>query len=125
MREFWRREGFIEIHSPKLMGTFSESGAEAFEVNYFHDRSAFLAQSPQFYKQTGDGGRLRAGLRDRPSFQSRTIVHNSSREALRAARRTKMGKAAACSNAEVRTTATSERSYNTPSRTLPANQATP
>ena len=34
-----------------------------------------------------------------------------------------MGKAAACSNAEVRTTATSERSYNTPSRTLPANQA--
>jgi aspartyl-tRNA synthetase len=51
MREFWRREGFIEIHSPKLMGTFSESGAEAFEVKYFHDRSAFLAQSPQFYKQ--------------------------------------------------------------------------
>jgi hypothetical protein len=46
-------------------------------------------------------------------------------QASRAARRTKMGNAAVCNNAEVRTTATSERSYNTPSRTLPANQATP
>jgi len=51
MREFWQEEAFVEIHSPKLMGTFSESGAEAFEVNYFHDKSAYLAQSPQFYKQ--------------------------------------------------------------------------
>jgi aspartyl/asparaginyl-tRNA synthetase len=31
MREFWRAEHFVEIHSPKLMGTFSESGAEAFK----------------------------------------------------------------------------------------------
>jgi hypothetical protein len=46
-------------------------------------------------------------------------------DASRAARRTKMGMAAACNNVEVRTTATSERSYNTPSKTLPANQATP
>ena len=50
MRAYWMRTGFIEIHSPKLMGTFSESGAEAFEVRYF-DRTAYLAQSPQFYKQ--------------------------------------------------------------------------
>src|SRR5438128_2265401 len=50
MREYWLREGFLEIHSPKLMGSASESGAELFELKYF-DRPAYLAQSPQFYKQ--------------------------------------------------------------------------
>lgn len=50
MRSFWKREGFIELHSPKFMGSASESGAELFEVKYF-DRKAYLAQSPQFYKQ--------------------------------------------------------------------------
>ncbi len=42
--------GYIRIHSPKLMSTPSESGAELFHVDYF-DRDAYLAQSPQFYKQ--------------------------------------------------------------------------
>lgn len=50
MRSFWKLEGFIEIHSPKLMETASESGAELFEIKYFN-RKAYLAQSPQFYKQ--------------------------------------------------------------------------
>jgi nondiscriminating aspartyl-tRNA synthetase len=50
MREYWIKNGFKEIHSPKLMGSPSESGAELFELNYF-DRKAYLAQSPQFYKQ--------------------------------------------------------------------------
>lgn len=50
MREYWIEHGFIEIHSPKLMGAPSESGAELFPVIYF-DKTAFLAQSPQFYKQ--------------------------------------------------------------------------
>ncbi len=50
MREYWIREGFVEIHSPKLMGSASESGAELFELSYF-GRPAYLAQSPQFYKQ--------------------------------------------------------------------------
>lgn len=50
MREFWIKNGFIEIHSPKLMGSPSETGAELFEVSYFN-RKAYLAQSPQFYKQ--------------------------------------------------------------------------
>lgn len=50
MREWWMKNNFIEIHSPKLMGTASESGAELFELKYF-DRKAYLAQSPQFYKQ--------------------------------------------------------------------------
>lgn len=52
MREFWISEGFVEIHSPKLMGHPSESGAELFEIkNYFDMPYACLAQSPQFYKQ--------------------------------------------------------------------------
>ena len=41
---------FIEIHAPKLIGAASESGSEVFEVKYF-DTNAYLAQSPQFYKQ--------------------------------------------------------------------------
>ena len=50
MRDYLYNNGFIEIHTPKLIGTASESGSSVFEVKYF-DRSAFLAQSPQFYKQ--------------------------------------------------------------------------
>jgi len=49
-RDFLIKNNFIEIHSPKLMSSPSESGAELFEVKYFK-RKAYLAQSPQFYKQ--------------------------------------------------------------------------
>ncbi len=42
--------GFTEVHSPKLVETATESGANVFEVDYF-GRPAYLAQSPQFYKQ--------------------------------------------------------------------------
>lgn len=48
--EYCTQKEYIEIHSPKMMSTPSESGAELFEVKYF-DRKAYLAQSPQFYKQ--------------------------------------------------------------------------
>lgn len=50
MRNFLLDKNFIEIHTPKLIGAASESGSEVFEVKYF-DRNAYLAQSPQFYKQ--------------------------------------------------------------------------
>jgi nondiscriminating aspartyl-tRNA synthetase len=50
MRAEARRLGFVELHSPKLMASASESGSEVFPVNYF-DQTAYLAQSPQFYKQ--------------------------------------------------------------------------
>jgi nondiscriminating aspartyl-tRNA synthetase len=49
-REYFDKNKFIEIQSPKLMSVPSESGANVFEVNYFKTK-AFLAQSPQFYKQ--------------------------------------------------------------------------
>lgn len=42
--------GFTEIATPKLVGTATESGANVFSVDYFGER-AYLAQSPQFYKQ--------------------------------------------------------------------------
>ena len=50
MREYLYQNDFTEIHTPKFIETASESGAEVFEVKYF-DRLAYLAQSPQFYKQ--------------------------------------------------------------------------
>ena len=50
MREFMYSRDFTEIHTPKLIGAASESGADVFEVKYF-DKKAYLAQSPQFYKQ--------------------------------------------------------------------------
>ncbi len=75
-REHLINQGFMEIHSPKLMSTASETGSELFEVNYF-DRKAYLAQSPQFYKQMA----MAAGFekvfevgpvfRANPSFTSR------------------------------------------------------
>jgi len=50
MREYLYQNDFMEIHTPKLIAAASESGSEVFEVKYF-DRKAYLAQSPQFYKQ--------------------------------------------------------------------------
>jgi len=50
IRDFLLERNFMEIHTPKLIGAASESGSEVFEVKYF-DKLAYLAQSPQFYKQ--------------------------------------------------------------------------
>ena len=49
-RKYWDENNFIQLYPPALMSTPSESGAEVFEVKYF-DGKAYLAQSPQFYKQ--------------------------------------------------------------------------
>ncbi len=75
-REYCVSNGFIEIHSPKTVITSTESGSELFEIKYF-DRKAYLAQSPQLYKQMA----MAAGFekvfevgpvfRANPSFTSR------------------------------------------------------
>lgn len=75
-RNYFIENGFIEIHSPKLTATATESGSELFEVKYF-DQKARLAQSPQLYKQMA----MAAGFekvfevgpvfRANPSFTSR------------------------------------------------------
>lgn len=50
IRKYFVSNDFIEIHSPKITGAPTESGAEVFEVDYFGTK-AYLTQSPQFYKQ--------------------------------------------------------------------------
>lgn len=50
LREFLIDNEFVEIDTPKLIGEATEGGAEVFKVEYF-DKQAYLAQSPQFYKQ--------------------------------------------------------------------------
>ncbi|MCX6760244.1 MAG: aspartate--tRNA(Asn) ligase [Candidatus Nealsonbacteria bacterium] len=70
------KNNFIEIHSPKTLVTSTESGSELFEIKYF-GKKAFLAQSPQLYKQMA----MAAGFekvfeigpvfRANPSFTSR------------------------------------------------------
>ncbi len=76
MREVAHAEGFVEMHTPKLMATASESGSEVFRVDYF-DRSAYLAQSPQFFKQMAIGAGIERFFeigpvfRAEPSFTSR------------------------------------------------------
>ena len=50
MRQYVVKNNFIEIHTPKIIGAASESGADVFELDYF-GKKAYLSQSPQFYKQ--------------------------------------------------------------------------
>jgi aspartyl-tRNA synthetase len=49
-REYFEKNNYLQIYTPSFMGTASETGADVFEVKYF-DQKAYLAQSPQFYKQ--------------------------------------------------------------------------
>lgn len=51
-REFMKANFFTEVHTPKIVSSGAEGGANLFPLEYF-DRQAYLAQSPQFYKQTG------------------------------------------------------------------------
>jgi len=49
-RNFLDSNNFIEIHTPKILGTNSESGSDVFQLDYF-GKNAYLSQSPQLYKQ--------------------------------------------------------------------------
>lgn len=87
MRTYWIERDYIEIHSPKLMASASESNAELFEVPYFEDKTAYLAQSPQFFKQmaqsAGFGKIFEIGdvYRADPSFTSRHATEFTSVDA--------------------------------------------
>jgi len=76
LRTWWVEHDFVEIHTPKLMSSPSESRAELFQVPYF-ETTAYLAQSPQHFKQMGQaagfGGVFEVGpaFRADPSFTSR------------------------------------------------------
>lgn len=85
-REYWLKEGFLQIHSPKIMSTASESGAELFEIKYFK-KKAYLSQSPQFYKQMAMAAGLEKifeigpAFRADPSFTSRHATEYTSYDA--------------------------------------------
>lgn len=87
MRTYWIERDYIEVHSPKLMASASESAAELFEVPYFEDKTAYLAQSPQFFKQmaqsAGFGKIFEIGdvFRADPSFTSRHATEFTSIDA--------------------------------------------
>ena len=75
MRDFLLERGFLEIHTPKLIGAASESGADVFEVQYF-DRKAYLAQSPQFYKQMAMASGLERIFEVGPVFRAEKSFTN-------------------------------------------------
>lgn len=50
IRTYLYEKGFLEVHTPRIIASATEGGAELFQVNYF-DRKAYLAQSPQLYKE--------------------------------------------------------------------------
>lgn len=85
-RSYWVERDFIEIHTPKLMASASESRAELFELEYF-DTTAYLAQSPQFFKQMAQSagfGRvfeIAPAFRADPSFTSRHATEFTSVDA--------------------------------------------
>ncbi|WP_307866534.1 aspartate--tRNA(Asn) ligase [Leucobacter chromiisoli] len=86
LRQVWIDRDFIEVQTPKLMASASESRAELFEVDYFEGK-AYLAQSPQFFKQmaqaAGFGGIFEVGpaFRADPSFTSRHATEFTSVDA--------------------------------------------
>ena len=85
-RTYWIEHDFVELHTPKLMASASESKAELFKVDYF-DGAAYLAQSPQFFKQmaqsAGFGKIFEIGpaFRADPSFTSRHATEFTSVDA--------------------------------------------
>lgn len=87
MRTYWVERDYIEIHSPKLMSSPSESNAELFSMEYFEDKTAYLAQSPQHFKQmaqsAGFGKIFEIGdvFRADPSFTSRHATEFTSVDA--------------------------------------------
>lgn len=83
MREYWLQHRFIEIHSPKLTSSPSEGGAELFSLDYF-ERKAYLAQSPQLFKQMAMSAgfervfEIGPAFRADPSFTSRHMTEFTS-----------------------------------------------
>lgn len=86
LRTWWVENDFVEIHTPKLMASASESRAELFELEYFEGK-AYLAQSPQFFKQMAQPagfGRvfeIAPAFRADPSFTSRHATEFTSIDA--------------------------------------------
>ncbi|HLM83679.1 MAG TPA: aspartate--tRNA(Asn) ligase [Candidatus Bathyarchaeia archaeon] len=75
--DYLRSQNFLEVKTPKLLSACTEGGAEFFKVKYF-EGEAYLAQSPQFYKQAGVGAfervfEIGSVFRAEPHFTSRHV----------------------------------------------------
>ncbi|WES64265.1 aspartate--tRNA(Asn) ligase [Microbacter sp. GSS18] len=87
MRTYWVERDYIEIHTPKLMSSPSESRAELFQLEYFGDQTAYLAQSPQHFKQMAQAAgfgkvfEIADAFRADPSFTSRHATEFTSIDA--------------------------------------------
>ena len=87
MRTYWIERDYVEVHSPKLMASASESNAELFSLEYFGEQTAYLAQSPQFFKQMaqvagfGKIFEIAPAFRADPSFTSRHATEFTSIDA--------------------------------------------
>jgi len=80
-----REEGFVEVKTPKILGAASEGGANFFKINYF-EQEAYLAQSPQLYKQIMAGVfervfEIGSTFRAEPSFTTRHMTEYISLDA--------------------------------------------
>ena len=71
-----RRENFLEVQTPKIIASATEGGTSLFEMKYF-DKTAYLAQSPQLYKQILMSGGLERVYEVGPAF--RAEEHNTPR----------------------------------------------
>lgn len=86
LRTWWVEHGYLEIHTPKLMNSPSESRAELFQVPYF-ETTAYLAQSPQHFKQMAQAAgfgkifEIAPAFRADPSFTARHATEFTSVDA--------------------------------------------
>lgn len=83
--EVLRAEGFLEIKTPKILSAATEGGANFFKIKYF-DRDAYLAQSPQFYKQAAMSAFERVFevgvvFRAEPSYTTRHVTEYTGMDA--------------------------------------------
>lgn len=78
-RKYFEARGYLQIYTPSIMSTASEGGSEVFALQYF-DRKAYLAQSPQFYKQLAQAAGFEKVFmvgpvyRAEPSFTTRHLT---------------------------------------------------
>ncbi|WII35370.1 aspartate--tRNA(Asn) ligase [Paenibacillus thiaminolyticus] len=75
-REYLTRDGFTQIFTPKIVASGTEGGSNLFPINYF-EHTAYLAQSPQFYKQMMVGAGYERVFEIGPVY--RAEEHNTAR----------------------------------------------
>ncbi|MGM0510132.1 MAG: aspartate--tRNA(Asn) ligase [Thermoplasmatota archaeon] len=79
LRNFFQSEEFVEVHTPKIVAAGAEGGASLFNIEYY-DKKAYLAQSPQLFKQMLMSGGLERVYEIAPAYRAEdfdTVRHTS------------------------------------------------